>query len=109
MERIALPALIARLFQEAQDVGRAEIRLARGKLLVRLRAARNGLILLVAALVIVFAALVGLVVGLVLQLAALVGGALAGVIVLAGGLVIAGLLGLIGGRLLSGAKTGEKS
>jgi hypothetical protein len=109
VEKIALPALIARLFQETLDVGRAEIQVAKSRLFARLRAAKTGLALLIVALLFALSALIGLILGLVLALVPLVGAALAGVIVSVGGLVVAGLFGWIGARLLSGATVEEKA
>ena len=76
VEKITLPALISRLFQEALDVGRAEITLAKARVAARLSAAKTGIILLVAALVFALLGLIGLVVGLVLALVPLVGAVL---------------------------------
>jgi type III secretory pathway component EscS len=109
VEKIGFPALVSRLFQEALDVGRAEIKLAKTRMLARLRAARTGLILLVVALLFALAGLVGLIVGLVLALAPLVGAALAGVILLVAALVIAGALAFAAGRMLSGQTVEDKS
>ncbi len=109
MDKIGLPALISRLFQESLEVGHAEIRLAKSRALARLQAAKIGLILLVVALVFAFSGLIGLIVGLVLALATLVGAALAGVIVLIVALLIAGGLGFAGARMLSGKTVEEKS
>ena len=109
MEKIGLPALISRLFEEALEVGRAEIMLAKTRVLARLGAAKTGLILLVAALLFALSGLIGLVVGLVLALIPLVGAALSGVIVLIVALAIAGLLGFFGARMLSGRTVEETS
>jgi hypothetical protein len=107
VEKISLPALLTRLYQDAVGVVHAEIRLAKSKALSRVRAARTGLILLGAAAIVALSALGGLVTGLVIALVPLVGGVLAGLIVLAGGLILAGLLGWIGARALSGAGASE--
>lgn len=109
MEKIGLPALISRLFQDALDVGRAEIRLAKSRIFARLRAARVGLAMLFGALLFAVSGLIGLIVGLVLALVPFVGAALAGVIVLVAALAIAGALAYFGVKMLSGPKAEAES
>lgn len=102
MNRIALPGLIAQLLQDGVAVARAEIRLGKARVTSRLVAARTGLILLVIAGIVALLSLIGLVVGLVMALAEVVNPALAGLIVMAVGLAIAGVFGWLGARRLSG-------
>lgn len=98
---LGLPGLIGQLAQDAIALVRAEVELAKSKVADRLRRSRTAIILLVAALVIVQASIVGLVVGLVLALVPLVGAAGAGLVLLVAGLVIAGLLAWAAMRLFS--------
>ena len=98
---LGLPSLIARLWEDALGLARAEIQLLKSRAVDKLRRSRTAIILLAAALVLAFAGIIGLVVGLVLALVPLVGAVLAGVIVLAACLAIAGLLAWLAIRQFS--------
>lgn len=101
MSKITLPALVAQLAQDGLDVARAEVRLVKARLSIRLSEAKTGLIFLAAAALLALLGLIGLVVGLVGALATLVGPGLAGLIVMLAFLAVAGLLGWLGARRLS--------
>jgi type III secretory pathway component EscS len=96
VSRIAIPGLVAQLLQDGAAVVRAEIALFKARATTRLAAAKTGLILFAAAAVVAIVSLIGLVTGLVMALAELVNPAIAGLIVLIVGLLIAGILGWIG-------------
>jgi hypothetical protein len=104
---LGLPALIGQLFEDALSLAKAEVRLAKARVYDLLRRSRTALILLVAALLLVQGSMVALMLGLVLTLAPLVGPAFAGLILLAAGLVLAGLLGWLALRHI--AAPAEKS
>lgn len=99
---LGLGDLIGQLIEDARNLARAEVKLVKSKAFDLLRRSRTALILLLGAACIAFVSLIGLVLGLVLQLAPVVGPAFAGLIVLAIGLLIAGILAWIAVRLLSG-------
>jgi hypothetical protein len=97
-----LPALIGQLFEDALSLAKAEVRLAKARVYDLLRRSRTALVLLMAAFLIVQGAVVALMLALVLTLAPLVGPAFAGLILLAAGLVLAGLLGWLALRQIAG-------
>lgn len=99
-------ALLTRVVADAQQVVRAEIDLQKARAAAKISAARNGAILLVAALMVGSLALIGLVVGALLILQRPLGPAWATVIVAGVLLAATGLLGWLGVRqfkLLFGA------
>lgn len=95
-----LTELLTRLFEQGQQLARAEVRLAKQKIYDRVRRARTAALLLLAAFVLVQAGVVALLVGLVMALAKVTGPAWAGVILLAIGLALAGLLAFAAYRLI---------
>lgn len=97
---LGLPGLLGQLVQDAIGLARAEIELAKAKAADRIRRSRTAVILLIGALVVAQASIVGLVMGLVMALTPYVGPAGAGAILLAAGLFVAGLLAWIAKRLL---------
>lgn len=96
MSKTAIPQLVGQLLQDGVALARAEVQLFKSRVSTRIAAARTGLIFLAAAGVVAIVSLIALVTGLVLALLPYVGAALAGVIVMVGGLLIAGILGWIG-------------
>lgn len=99
---LGLGSLLGQLLEDARALARAEIELVRSKAFALLRRSRTAILLLLAAAGLALASLVALLVGLVMQLAPLVGPAFGGVIVLVGGLLIAGLLGWLATRRIAG-------
>lgn len=97
----AIPQLVTQLLHDGVALARAEVQLAKSRVSVRLAAAKSGIIYLAAAALVAVLALIGLVVGIVLALTPLVGGLLAGLIVLAVGGALAGVLGWLGIRRLT--------
>jgi len=95
-----LPGLIGQLIEDARALARAEVRLAKSRAYALIRRSAMALALFGIAFMIAQAAIVALLLGLVLALVPAVGAVLAGVIILAGGLMIAGLLAWIGARIL---------
>ncbi len=98
-----LPGLIGQLFDDGLALVRAEVRLAKSRAYDLLRRSRVALGLLAAAFLVALGSIVALVLGLVLALAPLVGAALAGVILLAAGLAISGLLVWLAMREIGGS------
>lgn len=88
----SIPALIGRLVDNGEEFARAEIKLYRARLFSRLGEARNAIILAIVALSLVQAVIVAALVGLLGVLATWVGPGGATAIVVAGGLLLAGLL-----------------
>lgn len=101
MSRVTIPALVSQLLHDGVDLARAEVRLARARLTIKLAEVKVGAIFLAAAALVAFLGLIGLVVGVVMALATLVGPGLAGLIVLVVALLIAGVLGWLGAKRLS--------
>jgi hypothetical protein len=99
---LGIGGLIGQLVEDLRGLARAEIRLFKSRAFDAIRRYRTAIILLLGASAIVFASLIALLLGFVLALAPMVGAALAGLIVLAGGGVIAALLAWIAIRLLAG-------
>ena len=99
---LGLGSLIGQLVEDARDLVRAEIQLARSKASALLRRSRAAIVLLLLAACLAFASLVALLVGLLMQLAPLVGPALGGVIVLIGGLLLSGVLAWLAVRQFAG-------
>ncbi len=98
---LGLGGLVGQLWEDGRGLVVAEVQLAKSKALAVVHRSRNAVILFLAAAVVAFVSLIGLVLGFVLALVPIVGAVLAGVIVLTGGLVLAGLLGWLGARSLS--------
>lgn len=88
--------LIGRLVEDAKAFGRAEVAYYRTIASERLTGARTGLILVLAAVLLVVAAAIALILGLLLILQACVGPIWATVIVVLGTIAVAALLGWIG-------------
>jgi hypothetical protein len=99
---LGIGGLIGQLIEDLRGLARAEVRLFKSKAFDVVRRYRTAIILLLGAAGIAFASLIALLLGFVMALAPLVGAALAGVIVLAGGCAIAGVLAWIAIRLLAG-------
>jgi type III secretory pathway component EscS len=99
---LGLGGLIGQLCEDARALVRAEMRLAKSRAFAILRRSRAAIILLALAGCVAFASVVALMLGLVLALAPLVGAALAGLILLVAGFVVAGMLGWMAIRLLAG-------
>ncbi|PXA87069.1 hypothetical protein DMC47_33145 [Nostoc sp. 3335mG] len=99
---LGLGGLIGQLIEDARALARAEVNLLKSKAFAILRRSRIAIILLLIAACLAFASVVALMLGLVLALAPLVGAALAGVILLVGGLLMAAFLGWLAIRLLAG-------
>jgi hypothetical protein len=99
---LGLGGLIGQLVEDARTLAQAEIKLFKSKAFALLRRSRTAILLLLIAACLAFASVVALMLGLVLALAPLVGAALAGVILLVGGLLFAALLGWLAIRLLAG-------
>lgn len=99
---LGLGGLIGQLIEDARALARAEIDLLKSKAFALLRRSRIAIVLLLIAACLAFASVVALMLGLVLALAPMVGAALAGVILLVGGLAMAALLGWAAIRLLAG-------
>jgi type III secretory pathway component EscS len=99
---LGLGGLIGQLIEDARSLAQAEVDLFKSKAFALLRRSRIAIVLLLIAACLAFASVVALMLGLVLALAPLVGAALAGVILLAGGLAMAALLGWLAIRLLAG-------
>lgn len=97
-EEESIGALIGRLAEDGKGYARAEIGYYRTLAASKLGEARAGLILGAAALVIALCAVTALIVGLILSLSTLVGPGLATLIVIAGALALAGLLGWLAWR-----------
>ena len=97
-EEESIGALIGRLVEDGKGYARAEIGYYRTLAMSKLGEARAGLILGAAALVIALCAVTALIVGLILSLSTLVGPGLATLIVIAGALALAGLLGWLAWR-----------
>lgn len=93
-----LPVLLGKLFQDALALARAEVALAKSRIVERLRRSLTGIVLLVVAFLIVQGAFAGLFVGFVLALLPLVGAAGAGAIIFVAALAVAGLLGFFASR-----------
>ena len=99
--RIALPALVAQLAEDAKTSAQAEIRLAKAKAVAKFAAVKSGAILLVVAAILLLLALIGLVVGCVMALATLIGPGFAGLVVFLVLAVVAGLFAWLGIRQIS--------
>ena len=92
--------LVHRAVDDARELARAEVALAKAKLGERATAYKSAAIFFVVAAVLALAALVALLVGLILTIATLLGPGWATAIVVGATLLIALVLGLIGkGRL----------
>ena len=99
---LGLGGLITQLIEDARALARAEVDLIKSKGLALFRRSRIAIVLLVIAACLAFASVVALMLGLVLALVPFVGAALAGVILMLGGLAMAALLGWLAIRLLAG-------
>ncbi|MBA2936214.1 phage holin family protein [Sphingomonas sp. CGMCC 1.13654] len=99
---LGLGGLITQLIEDARSLAQAEVNLLKSKAFAILRRSRTAIVLLLIAACLAFASVVALMLGLVLALAPLVGAALAGLILLAGGLAMAAFLGWLAIRLLAG-------
>lgn len=96
-----IAGLIARLFEDAIAVAKAEFALGKSKAFAKLQGAKIAIGLVFGALLIVQAALSACFVGLVIGLVPLVGAWIAALILLVAGLAVAGLLGWLAVRQLS--------
>lgn len=96
-----IAGLISRLFEDAIAVAKAEFQLAKSKAFAKLQGAKIAIGLVFGALLIVQAALSACFVGLVIGLVPLVGAWLAALILLLGGLAVAGVLGWLAMRQIS--------
>lgn len=103
----SIPALVTQLIDDGKQFARSELNFYRTLVMSRVGEARNGIILVVAALSLIHAVLVAALVGLVLVLTPLIGpgGATATVVLL--GLALTGLLGWLGWLQLSKAIAGK--
>lgn len=99
---LGLAGLIGQLWEDGRALAHAELRLVKSKAFAVLRRSRTAIILLLVAAILAFASVVALMLGLVLALAPLVGAAFAGLILLAAGLGVAGLLAWMAMRLIAG-------
>jgi uncharacterized membrane protein YdbT with pleckstrin-like domain len=99
--RVALPALLAQLAEDAKASAQAEIRLAKAKATAKFAAVKSGAILFAVAAMLALLGLIGLVVGCVMALATLIGPGFAGLVVFLVLLVLAGLFAWAGIRQLS--------
>jgi hypothetical protein len=99
---LGLGALIGQLWDDGRALAHAEARLLKSKAFAILRRSRTAILLLLVAAILAFASVVALMLGLVLALVPFVGAVLAGVILLVGGLAVAGLLSWIAIRLIAG-------
>lgn len=104
---LGLGGLISQLWEDGRALVHAEARLLKSKAFAIIRRSRTAIMLLLIAACFVFASVVALMLGLVLALAPLVGAALAGIILMAGGLLLAGLLAWIAIRLIAGPPKAE--
>lgn len=100
-----LGQLFSRLADDGKNFATTQVAMYKQEGLSRFAAMRTALILFVVALLLVIGAVVTLLVGFAMGLAPLVGPAGAGAIVCVGALVVAGLLGWIGAKSLSGGKS----
>lgn len=100
-EEETIGALIGRLAEDGKAYARAEIGYYRTLATAKLGEIRNGVILGAAALVIALCSVTALLVGLILSLATLVGPGFATLIVIAGALAVAGLLGWLAYRSIA--------
>lgn len=98
-----LPALVARLIDDARNVARAEVDVVKAKAGERIEAYKGAAIVFGAAAVIASSAVTALLVGLILSLATLIGPGWATLAVVLGSLVVAGVLAMIGAGRLKGA------
>lgn len=96
-----LSGLFGQLVEDARALARAEVALAKARVVATLRRSRSAALLLLAAACILLASVVALMLGLVLALAPLVGPAWAGLILMVAGVCTAALLGWIAVRLIS--------
>jgi hypothetical protein len=99
---LGIGGLFGQLIEDSRALARAEVKLFKSKAFALARRSRSAVILLLVSACLAFASLVALMLGLVLQLAPIVGPAFAGLILLAIGLMIAGLLAWLAIRLLAG-------
>ncbi|WBO21258.1 phage holin family protein [Sphingomonas abietis] len=99
---LGLGGLISQVWEDGRALVHAEVRLLKSKAFAIIRRSRAAIILVLIAGCFALASVMALMLGLVLALAPLVGAALAGVILMAGGLVLAGLLVWIAIRLIAG-------
>ncbi|WP_375398442.1 phage holin family protein [uncultured Sphingomonas sp.] len=91
-----LPTLFKRLVDDGEGFARAEFELYRARLFARLGEARNAVVFAVVALLVALSAIMSGFVGLLLTLRELVGFGWATLIVVGGGLVLAGVLAALG-------------
>ena len=98
---VGLPHLVTQLLDDTKDVVRAEIAVYKAKAAERVNAYKGAAIFFGAAAVLGLAALIALLVGLILTLATLVGPGWATLIVIGAVLLIAGVLGYVGSRMLA--------
>lgn len=88
----SIPVLVSRLIDDSKQFLRAEIRLYRARLFTRLPSARNAVILLVGAVLLIQAVLVAALVGLLMVLRQALGPAWATAIVVVVGFLLAGIM-----------------
>ncbi|WP_159713072.1 phage holin family protein [Sphingomonas sp. AX6] len=105
-EKAGIGTLIGRLVKDGKGYARAEICYAKALAGERMRAAKSGIVFLVAGLVLLHGALIALFVGLVLSLATWVGPFWSMLIVVAVASIIGGVLAKIGLAHFQRAKTG---
>lgn len=105
-EKPGIGTLIGRLVEDGKGYARAEIDYVKALAGERMRAAKSGVIFLVAGLVLLHGALIALFVGLVLSLATIIGPFWSMLIVVAVASVIGGVLAKIGVSHFQRAKAG---
>ncbi len=105
-EKAGIGTLIGRLVEDGKGYVRAEFAYVKALAGERMRAAKSGVIFLVAGLVLLHGALIALFVGLVLSLATIIGPFWAMLIVVAAASVIGGVLAKIGVSHFQRAKAG---
>lgn len=108
MRRTDFAALVMRLIDDAKAWAAAELAYAKAVAGERLRIARSGAVLLVAALVLLHGALIALFVGAVLSLATLVGPGWATLIVVGVSAVVAAILAKMAANRFATAKATKR-
>ncbi|GGA57303.1 phage holin family protein [Sphingomonas psychrolutea] len=94
----SIASLLARALADAEHLARAEIELQKAKVVARIDEARNGVLLLLAAVATAAVAVTALVVGILMVLTPLVGPAAATAIVVGTLLLVSALLGWLAMR-----------
>lgn len=105
-EKAGIGTLIGRLVEDGKSYARAEIGYAKALAGERMRAAKTGVVFLVAGLVLLHGALIALFVGLVMSLATVVGPFWAMLIVVAVASLVGAVLAKIGVSHFQRAKAG---